>query len=357
MRLYLPDLDQFFRWLEARDLAYVVLRGHRNLGADPVRGSKADVDILVEDRAVGPDMAALGGPKRRGFKCDIYSETGRLGADYLGCAYLPPVLARSTLKNRIKWNGEFFIPAPNELFYSLLFHVCYQKGEVALRPGEPEGLAKTKYFPVLRGLADNLSIQLPLSLQAMHGLLDSEGYGLDYRWLAKYSQNDFLQGRKSFFYAWLADQYPGELNLYVLRATAVRRGFAPMLMETLKQHYQVLVVKDIPWLTRLRKARYMRGNKWRWGGWPVVAVAVFDPAPKVRTEAERKEKHPFVFNSRQFFKEELRERIVKQGRLHRKANALHSTDNEAEAIGRLNLFFTPEEEEEIYRLAGRIKAV
>jgi len=217
-------------------------------------------------------------------------------------------------------------------------------------------LGRTKYYPVLRELAETLSVHLPQSLQGMHGLLASEGYGLDYRWLASYTQNDFLHGRKSFFYAWLADQWPGELNLFVFRATAVSRGFTPMLMDTLKQHYQVLVVKEIPWLTRLRKARYMRGNKWRWGGWPVVAVVVFDPEPKRRTEAERQEKHPFVFNSRQFFKEELRERIVKQGRLHRKANALHSTDNEAEAIGHLNLFFTPAEEDEIYRQAGRIKS-
>ena len=127
------------------------------------------------------------------------------------------------------------------------------------------------------------------------------------------------------------------------------------MLDEIAKHYTVLAVKDISWQTRLTKAKYMRGNKWRWGGWPVVAVVVFDPAPKWRRPAERDREHPLVFNSTQFFKRELRNRIIREGRLYHKDNALHSTDNEAEAIGHLDLFFSTEEEQGLYAQTEKIR--
>ncbi len=88
----------------------------------------------------------------------------------------------------------------------------------------------------------------------------------------------------------------------------------------------------------------------------MVAVVVFDPEPRWRSVEERSKAHPLVLNSRQFFKPELRERIVREGRLYHKDNALHSTDNEAEAVGHLDLFFTPQEERAIYAHATELRA-
>ena len=88
----------------------------------------------------------------------------------------------------------------------------------------------------------------------------------------------------------------------------------------------------------------------------MVAVVVFDPAPLWRAAEDRDQEHPLVFSSRQFFKRDLRDRIVREGRLYHKDNALHSTDNEAEAVGHLDLFFTPEQERALYARAEALRA-
>jgi hypothetical protein len=235
-----------------------------------------------------------------------------------------------------------------------MYHVTYQKGERVLSSSDPETLVKTKYHRPLVALAQAIDVPLPLSLQGMHESLVRAGHGLDYLRLARYSQNEFRQDIKSVFYAGLARSLPGELNLFVLRSKAVRKGYKSMILDELAKHYEIITVKDVPWLKRWAIGRRMRGNKWRWGGRPAVAVVVFDPNPIARTEMELREKHPLVFNARQFFKGELRERIIKLAGFYHKVNALHSTDNEAEAIGHMQLFFSPEEEIAIYREAGRL---
>lgn len=208
----------------------------------------------------------------------------------------------------------------------------------------------------VKELAQRLGRPYELSLFDMHRLLAEEGFAIDPDTAARYLQNQFKHLFKSRFFALLlAARQPGELNLFVLRAKAVRRGFRQAMLDELARHYTLLAVKEIPWLTRLTRAKYMRGNKWRWGGWPVVAVAVFDPEPRWRSAEERDKEHPLVFNSRQFFKRELRDRIVREGRLYHKDNALHSTDNEAEAVGHLDLFFTPQEERAIYARAADLR--
>lgn len=321
------------------------------MGEQPLPGGKDDVDILVENRAVEAIASFCRGvTKRGGLKCDIYSVTAGLGADFVGGAYFPETLARAILENRVRWQDAFYVPCDRDLYDSLLFHLAYQKAEACKADAlDPLAFRTYKRYAFVKELAQRLGQPFDLSLLDMHRLLKERGYGIDQPRLARYLQNQFKQLIKSRFYALLlAQDNPGELNLFVLRAKAVRRGFRQAMLDEIAKHYTLLAVRDIPWLTRLTKAKYMRGNKWRWGGWPVVAIAVFDPDPLWRTPAECAKEHPLVFNSRQFFKRELRDRIVRDGRLYHKDNALHSTDNEAEAVGHLDLFFTPDEEAALY---------
>jgi hypothetical protein len=358
MRVYLKNPDAFFAWLDEKGYRYAVLRGFRNMGENPRCGGKDDVDILVEDRAVGPlAQYCRGVPKRAGLKCDIYSAGGGLGADFVGHAYFPKALACAVLENRVRWQDSFYVPCDRDLYDSLLFHLAYQKAEGCLADAtDPTAFRAYKRYAFIKALAERLGLPYDLSLLEMHRLLRARGYGIDQGRLASYLQNQFKRLFKSRFYALLlALESPGELNLFVLRAKAVRRGFRQAMLDEIARHYTLLAVKDIPWRTRLTKAKYMRGNKWRWGGWPVVAVAVFDPAPLWRTEEERAKEHPLVFSSRQFFKRELRDWVVKEGRLYHKDNALHSTDNEAEAVGHFDLFFSPEEERALYARAEALR--
>ncbi len=358
MRVYLRDPAQFFSWLEENGFAYAVLRGYRNMGECPARGGKEDMDVLLEDRAVEAVSRAFRGvPKRLGIKCDLYSVTAGHGADFVGGAYFPAALAGAILQRRVRWEDAFFVPCDRDLYVSLLYHLAYQKAE-ACRADATDPLAFRAYkrYGFVKELAQRLGRPYELSLFDMHRLLAEEGFAIDPDTAARYLQNQFKHLFKSRFFALLlAARQPGELNLFVLRAKAVRRGFRQAMLDELARHYTLLAVKEIPWLTRLTRAKYMRGNKWRWGGWPVVAVAVFDPEPRWRSAEERDKEHPLVFNSRQFFKRELRDRIVREGRLYHKDNALHSTDNEAEAVGHLDLFFTPQEERAIYARAADLR--
>ena len=358
MRVYLRDPAQFFSWLEENGFAYAMLRGYRNMGECPARGGKEDMDILLEDRAAeAVGRSFRGVSKRRGIKCDLYSVTAGHGADFVGGSYFPAALAGAILQRRVRWQDAFYVPCDHDLYVSLLYHLAYQKAE-ACRADATDPLAFRAYkrYGFVKELAQRLGRPYDLSLFDMHRLLAEQGFAIDPDTAARYLQNQFKHLFKSRFFALLlAARQPGELNLFVLRAKAVRRGFRQTMLDELARHYTLLAVKDIPWLTRLTRAKYMRGNKWRWGGWPVVAVAVFDPEPRWRSAEERDKEHPLVFNSRQFFKRELRDRIVREGRLYHKDNALHSTDNEAEAVGHLDLFFTPQEECAIYARAADLR--
>jgi hypothetical protein len=128
-----------------------------------------------------------------------------------------------------------------------------------------------------------------------------------------------------------------------------------MLLEALGRDYEILADKAIPWLTRLKTNSKIRGGKWKRGGPPVHAVVVFDrnPLPALGDEATP---HPFVFNGRQFLKKGLRDDFSKVTGLHTRHNPLHSTDNEAEALGHLDLYFTPDERESLFRRLEAIRA-
>lgn len=328
---------------------YVVVRGFEEFAQRyPRPGSKDDVDLLVVDAAIVPIHERYGQyKKRQGVKCDIYDVTGNGIGGYLGHAYFPPALAESVLANRVRWREKFYVPDAERHFLSLLYHVTYHKAERSRidRTDESKS-APSKYIGELDALKKTLNIALPNTLEAFHQYLSRANYSMPYGHFLGSLQNDFAQHVKSYFMARVVAEQKGELNLFVIRAVAVKAKREQALLDELRKHYTILAVKPIPWLTRLKIRNEMRGGKWKRGGWPNIAVVVYDPHPQPTTETDRKV-HPFVFNNRQFFKPALREWFTKEMGMSPKLNPLHSTDNEAEALGHLNLFFTPEEQAEI----------
>lgn len=358
MRIFIPDMDQFFAWMDDNGFSYLVLRGYEGyLQGYPVVGGKQDVDLLVEDRSVEPIRQKYSSVKKsRGVKCDVYSVSTGLGADFLGHAYYPASLAEKLLRDRQLFHDKFYVPGDEDYFYSLLYHIAYHKAETSgLHYEFRESATGNKYFKILNDLAAKLSIELEFSLKAFHELLTARGYALAYDVLCSYLYNDFSRHRKSFLYAVLADRYPGELNLFVIRRVAVKAGLHGHLIDELAKRYTIITQKNIPWQFRLFKSGSMRGGKWKRGGKPYIAVVVFDPTP-VPSDEENRRIHPFVFNSNQFIKRDLREWFVAKASVRDKDNALHSTDNEAEAIGHLPLFFSPEERQSIFTELARLRS-
>jgi len=350
MRAYIPDLTECLKWLDLAGHKYVVLREPEIYRDNfPAPGSKQDVDLLVDDGAMQAIEEKYGkGYKWKGVKCDIYSRSGLGKGAYNGHPYFPLTLSDRILENRIQFENLFYVPAPADHFVSLLYHIAYQKAEGSkVGFDDPALIKSTKYFGALKALSEKLKVTIPLTLCDMHFYLKKIDFEIPLNWLRSDIMKAFESHRKSFFQAWLMDQLPGEFNFFVIRKTARKHGREDELVSTFSKHYELMKVVKLSFLDQRIKARKMRGNKWRNGGPPVLAVLLFDPEPGVTTADERKI-HPFVFNNRQFFKRGYREHFLISTSARRKENPLHSTDNEAEAIGHLPLFFDADEIEKIF---------
>jgi hypothetical protein len=350
MRVYIPSMDEFFAWAHANKRKYVVLRGfHEFETAYPRPLAKADVDLLVED-GLGQELQRRYRwyTKAQGTKCDVYDVSGTHGADYLGFPYLPVTLARQVLNNRKFWRDRFYIPDAADHLHSLLYHVAYHKAEHSGLHLHDASLSTSKYRKEIDELLWSLSLQLSQDLTSIHRYLVQQGFSPAYEVQAAYLRNDFSRHFKSKFRAQICAESPGEMNLFVVRGVAVRKGLHSEIIKRLQDRYKIVAVKDISLMTKLATRHRMRGGKWKRGGMPAIAVVVFDPDP-VPVPAEDANVHPFVFNARQFMKRELRTWFANASGTDPKHNPLHSTDNEAEALGHLPLFFSHYEQVEIMR--------
>ncbi len=337
-------------WLEQNQARHVVLRYGPRVLDTRVR----DVDLLIDDQAITGLKAAFQG-HRSGTKIDCYGVEGLHGSDYHGFPHLPEPLGRQILSRRRRVAGVW-VPHPqdemNGLLYHMAYHKCLQSG---VHASDPARSSQTQGTERLAALQMECGITVTCTLEGFHRHLESCGLAVSEVRLGTYIEHDFRHGRKSLFHARLQDRHPGELNLFVIRRVAVRHGKSEALIERLRERYRIVSIKTIDWLTRLIRARRMRGGKWRRGGGPHIAVVVFDPEPAPTTSEERKN-HPFVFNRNQFVKVEWRDWFCRETTARAKDNPIHSTDNEAEALGHLPLFFSAEERDEIRRSLVSLRA-
>ncbi|MCK5555200.1 MAG: hypothetical protein KAI76_03095 [Alphaproteobacteria bacterium] len=352
MRIFVPDMTEFFAWIDQSGYKYVVLRGFLDFVDQgyPARGSKGDVDLLVEDAACLPIRTRYGMyKKRKGVKCDVYNVSGGNDGGYLEHSYFPRELAKSILADRRLWKNKFYVPNAHAHLLSLIYHIAYQKAEISkIDISDLEKSVYSKYCRELEMLKEELSLDLPLTLMSFHRLLKQEGHNIPCKVLAAFLRHDFRNDCKSLFRAMICGEQTGEMNLFVIRTIAVKKMVQEHLLDKIRECYNVITIKKIPWHTRILTRSKMRGGKWRRGGYPCIAVVVFDPAPVLATEKDKKV-HPFVLNTRQFVKPKWREWFTKTTGSKPSANPVHSTDNEAEAIGHLPLFFSPSEQEEIFQ--------
>lgn len=368
MRIYVPDMGDFFSWMEQKNHLYAVMRGFEGFDKEyPQAGSHEDIDLMVDDSALIDLYQRYGHySKKQGVKCDLHNVGGQNPAvsslheadrknwknKFYPEKIYPEKLARDMLQKRQLWKGKFYVPSPDIHLAGLLFHIAYQKAEASgIHIDDPQQSLASKYIGELNGLTEKTGIDLTYTLKDFHGYLKRLGYAVPYPLLAQYLRGAFSgkKHNKSFFQAFVCDDMAaGEMNLFVIRQSAVTTGTADEIVEVLRGQYDILAVKEIPFWTRVVKGRRMRGNKWRRGGYPAIAVVVFDPSP-LPVSGEDKKIQSFVFNARQFLKRGLREWFTKKTGKKPSCNPIHSTDNEAEAIGHLPLFFTHEEECDIFR--------
>jgi hypothetical protein len=294
---------ELYGWLNGQGHSYVVLS---LLAGGPI-------DLLVDDALIAGLNGFLSAKRGRGGpRVRVYGVEGADGSDYLGFALLPEALARRMLRRRIRGPEGCYAPSPED-------HAAMRKA------------------------MDAAGLATPLTQRALHNHLVAGGFGVTPERLRAYIANDLRDGRKVFFHARLLNQLPGEMNLFVIRETAVKYAMHEWLVERLREIYEVITIKPVPWLTRMRVRGRMRRGNWRHGGKPRFAVVVFDHQPRPTSEDQR-HLHAFVFNAKQLIKQEWREWFVNNTAAPKTADPIHSTDNEAEAGALLELFFTADEQ-------------
>ncbi len=339
MAIRLDAARELYGWLNGQGKPYVVL---------PFPGD-GPMDLLADDALVADLNGLLSAKRARGaslFK--VYGVEGAHGSDYLGFTLFPEPLARRTLRQRIRAPEGCYAPSPEDRADTLAYHLTYHRSEQSgihwRDPAENEdgpGVAA-----MLRAL-DAAGLAMPLTQRALHNPLVARGFGVTPQRRRAYIANDFRYGRKVFFHARLLHQLPGEMNLFVIRDTAVKYAMHEWLVERLREIYEIIIVKPVPWLTRMRLRRRMRRGNWRYGGKPRFAVVVFDRQPRPASEDQR-HLHAFMFNAKQLIKQEWREWFVRNTAAPKTADPIHSTDNEAEAGALLELFFSADEQAAIF---------
>lgn len=319
------------------------------------RGDR-ELDVLVNDQHIGRARRLLGGRRSRGaVAVHLFGVEGEHGGDYLGFSCLPGELARRALSSRVAMPGGGYRPGANDLVlclaYRLTYHFNQQSGIHWRDAGDN---VKTPMNDALRQAMSAAGIELPLNHCALHNHLVKHGFGVTTERLIAYIREDFRCGRKVFFHAWLLNQLPGEMNLFVVRAIAIDKHKQEAMLERLRELYEIVAVKRVAWPRRIRAGRRMRGGRWDRGGKPCIAVVVFDARPRPTSEDQRRV-HAFVFNAKQLIKQDWRTWFINETDADERANPIHSTDNEAEALAHLPLFFSAGEERGILRRLDELR--
>jgi len=359
LRLFIPDIVSFFQWMDENNYKYAVLRRFLDFKATwPTIPETAEFDVLVEDSALPVLKKRYESfTKKQGVEFDFYTPAGTDIGGEMGIQYFPAPLSKKILEHRRKWNDLFYIPDAQSHLLSLLYHVCYRKMESSgIHLDDPAHSEDSRYLAEIEWLKAQLGISLENTLLAYHGYLRSLEYHASYEVLCTYVQHQFAHDIKSMFMAQLFREFSGEMNMFVIRGVAVKTGTHAALINMLRAHYKTILVKDIPFFTRITESGKMRGGKWRRGGRPHIVVLVFDPHPQETSEEDRSV-HGYVFNSRQFVKRGFREWFTKTTGRKASANPLHSTDNEAEAVGHFPMFFSPHEQEDIFLRLKELRSI
>lgn len=349
----------FFDGMRAAGLRHAVLRWFESLPQVP---PGEDLDLLVDDDALemvrklldsGPGLQAI----------DLYSVNGAPGADYRKLPYYPPYLAQQILANAVIHRGLCSAPSPQHNLLSLAYHAVYHKGFASGLPADCHSQPKTKrpehdYARILADMAQQLAIDVPITIADLDAWLDAQGWRPPLDMLARLA-------RKNRALRPLVDASRGEdvdagLAVFLVRREARARGGVKRAVKLITDH-GFDVVETINFASdRVESiARSLRGGNWGAGPWPtsggepVAAIVVHDPAP-IRPSRRERRKYPFLANARLLRKDAIRDAFNANRPPQEHCNAIHSSDNAREARDYLRII-APNRVNEILARVEQVK--
>lgn len=300
------------RSLQARGLRYVVLCGARD--APQVPGDDPQRPALLVAQSDVPHVRAVLTDAHGAATYRVYGTLGLDGADYRKLPYLAPHLAEAVLAD------------------------SRSPGDGPSVPSEAHSWLIQAYDQLYHGngdqpLGDGATVNDPNELSSA---LEAEGWRppLD------------LFGRMSWCNEWIrsymaarsgeSDPEPG-LGVFLLRESGMERGGLQRLQEELERAgFEVLFSKILSREERARARSFMRIGRWGAGPWPesgggpAAIVIVFDLEPLTPRPDERA-RFPWLSNGRTLVKEMIRRHYNADSPPSRHSNAVHATDNSAEA--------------------------
>jgi hypothetical protein len=332
-------LPGLFRKFDQQQVRYVVLRWFEKL---PEIEPSEDVDMLIEDGSLAKAleiMRSMSGVQQ----ADVFSESGLARSDYNGVPYYPPDVARRILDGAVRHKNLCLVPSPRDYFHSLAYHAVYHKGTGSGLSTKIPGLTPTfdeghDYAGILQQMADELGIDLEISLEGLHAYFQQAGWApapdLLARMVTACPKNQWLQHLSKCLNPEIVDQ---GLAVFVLRQEAVRRGFKNKMIEMIEQSgFELLAVKVLTPAEVQYAAARTRGGDWTSGdytipaGPPAVIVVAYDPEPLAPNRKQRR-RFPQRTNARIFVKETIRDAIIAELPPDQPCNALHSSDHAGEA--------------------------
>jgi hypothetical protein len=344
-RRYIPHalgIEGFLRKVEASGTRHAVLRWFEKL---PQLPAGEDIDLLVDDAGLESIHAMLdAGPGIQPI--DVYSASGLPGADYRAMPYYPPYLAEELLDRAVCHRQLCRVPAPREHFLSLAYHALYHKGAAAGLPSRTRPKRRSdsdhNYSAVLARLAQELGVEVPVTLEDLDAYLDSQGWRPPHDMLVR------LARRNRWVRALVRRPEKGaaaddRLAVFLVREEALRRGGVERAAKLIESYgFEIIATQPIDNRTASRVARSIRGGNWGRGPWPVsggppvAAIVTFDAAPIAPTRRQRR-RFPFVANARLLCKEQLRDAFNEGVRADEHCNVVHSSDNGREAMDYLRI--------------------
>ena len=326
-------IQGFLDYLRKEQVRYVVLRFFENL--PNVQREGADLDILLtnEER----DKVALfleqhPGPIRVELKTVSPLHNNKL-------PYFPPHLARAILDSAQTGPAGSRIPAPQEAFLSLAYHVLYHKGVGAGIPSRIAHLAvnessESNYAEELHCMAQGLGLDTAITMEDLDEYLQANGWRPKIDTLAKIALgNEWV--RERFFSEEARDV---GLGVFVLRESAFELGLSDALISSIsgEDDFIILRRKVFSEEEKKRVVDHVRGGMWAdesgntKGLLPAMALVVLDLHRARVSRASSTQGRERIRK----LKESLRTRFDSGDE-----SVIHSTDSTAEAWEYITICF------------------